>query len=269
MHTRGSGASDPAARGRHGDAHARRPHQAVPRGRPSCRIGCQRPARRRDGRRDHGEGQQRDRTDDRASPQVGRRAPSHRGARSRARRERLGLQPRRCRCRARSGTALHCRRYGLWGVQRRRACCVLRVPRMVELPATDGGPHAGPPQAGGGGVRPHEHAGCRQGSVEHGHQSSSAGRPEASPRTPANSQARSGTTRHPRRAQPRARTTRPEPEFTTSVSACRAAVSPCSPGQSDQARARCSAPCSVLLTKRRSRAMCRGTAELCAIAPRS
>ena len=136
--TRGSGAADPAGRGRHGDAHARRPHQALPRRRPSCGIGGQRPARRRDGRRDDGEGQQRDRADDRASPQVGRRTPSHGGARSRAGRERVGLQPRRCRCRARSGLADRCRRHGLGTVQRRRARHVLRVPRLVELPATDG-----------------------------------------------------------------------------------------------------------------------------------
>ena len=110
---RGPGAVDPAGRRGDGHAYARRPHQAVQRCRPRCRIVGQRSARRCDGGGHHDQGQQRDRTDHRPPPQAGRRAAPHRGARPRARRERLGLQPRRRRCRPRAGAVVHCRRHGI------------------------------------------------------------------------------------------------------------------------------------------------------------
>jgi ABC-type multidrug transport system fused ATPase/permease subunit len=66
----------------------------------------------------------------------------------RARRKRLGLQPGCCRCRPGPGPVVDGRRNGVGAVQRGRTGRLLRVPRMVELSAEDGGADAGPPKAG-------------------------------------------------------------------------------------------------------------------------
>ena len=247
------------------------PHQALPRRRPRRRVGGQRPARRRDGRRDHGQGQQRHRPDHRPPAQVGRRTPSNRGARSRARRERVGLQPRRRRRRARPGAADRCRRHGVGQVQRRRAGRVLRVPRLAELPATHGRPHAGPPQAGRRRLRPHERAGRRHRVAQHRHRSPPADRPAStSANRPQTRPARSGTTRRARRSPASARTTPPAPACTTSASACRRGSFVVLTGP-DRLRQEHAAPRHARSCPpgRRHAAMSRGTATCSRIAPRS
>ncbi len=87
-------------------------------------------------------------------------------------------------------------------VQRRRVGNLHRISRLAQLPAANGGAHAGPPQAGFSGLRSHARAGGRRRRQQHRLQSRPADRDTSHAHTATASAARASATRRARRSWP-------------------------------------------------------------------